>query len=67
MTYVQLNPDDHREVRVLHRDGVWYPGWLEAYRQVEGVWSAYVRYTIAPSETCLGWFKEGRVRGGALG
>ena len=67
MTYVQLDPDEQREVQVLHTDGVWYPGFLEAYRQVEGVWSAYLRYPNAPSETYIGWFEEGRVRGTGLG
>ena len=32
-----------REVHVQHSDGLWYPGSLEAHRQVEGVWSGYVR------------------------
>jgi hypothetical protein len=66
MTYVQLDPEEHREVRVQHSDGVWYPGYLEAYRQVEGVWEGYVRYTM-PSETRLAWFEEGRIRGGRRG
>jgi hypothetical protein len=43
MTYLQLDGDDQREVRVQHSDGVWYPGTLEAYRKVEGVWECYVR------------------------
>jgi hypothetical protein len=62
MTYVQLDADDHRPVQVHLDDGLWVPAWLEAYRQVEGVWSGYVRYTTAPSETRLGWFEEGRIR-----
>lgn len=32
-------------------DGRWVDGWLEAQRKVEGVWSGYVRYSTAPSET----------------
>jgi hypothetical protein len=67
MTYVDLEPDDHREVTVQHSDGLRYPGHLKAYRKVEGVWKGYVRYTTAPSETRLAWFEEGRIRGGGLG
>jgi len=42
-------------------------GSLEAQRKVEGVWSGFVRYTPAPSETYLGWFEEGRLRAAAPG
>ena len=44
-------------------DGLWVPGFIEAYRKVEGVWSGFVRYTLAPDATHLGWFEEGRIRG----
>jgi hypothetical protein len=33
-----IAPDDYRDVQVQHRDDLWYPGTLEAYRKVEGVW-----------------------------
>ena len=62
MTYVQLDPEEHRPVQVLTDEGRWVDGWLEAQRKVEGVWSGFVRYTTTPSETCLGWFEEGRIR-----
>lgn len=67
MTYVALDADEHREVRVQLDDGLWVPGWLEAYRQVEGVWSGHVRYTLGVGRTHIGWFEEGRIRGGELG
>jgi hypothetical protein len=47
------DPDEHREVRVLHSDGVWCPAPLKAYHQLEGAWSGYVRCTTAPSEMRL--------------
>lgn len=59
MTYANLEPDEHRPVQVLIDDGRRLDGWLEAARKVEGVWSGYVRFTTAPSETRLGWFEEG--------
>jgi hypothetical protein len=62
VSYVQLDPGEHRPVQVQLDDGRWVDGWLEAQRKVEGVWSAFVRYSTAPSETYLGWFEEGRVR-----
>jgi hypothetical protein len=62
MTYVDLKADDYRDVQVLHRDGNWYTGELAAYRKAGGVWEGFVRYTIAPGETYLGWFEEGRIR-----
>lgn len=40
-------------------DGIWAPGFLEAYRKVEGVWSGFVRYTLGPDATHLGWFEQG--------
>lgn len=67
MTYVTLDADEHREVRVQLDDGLWVPGWLEAYRKVEGVWSGFVRYTLGVGKTHIGWFEEGRIRGGKLG
>ena len=63
MTYVQLEPEEHRAVEVRLDDGIWVEGFLEAYRHVEGVWSGFVRYTLGPGETHLNWFEEGRIRG----
>ena len=62
MTYVDLPPDDYRDVEVQTDDGLWHPGRLQAYRQVEGVWSAFVRYSTGPGENRLGWFEEPRIR-----
>jgi hypothetical protein len=63
MTYVQLDGHEARPVEVQLDDGIWAPGLLEAYRKVEGVWSGFVRYSLGPDETHLGWFEEGRIRG----
>ena len=60
MTYVDLEPDDYRDVQVQHRDGNWYTGELAAHRKPEGMWEGYVGYTLAPSETYLGCSRTGR-------
>lgn len=67
MTYLELDGDgdEARPVEVQMDDGIWVPGSLEAYRKVEGVWSGFVRYTLAAGATQSGWFEEGRVRGHA--
>ena len=59
--YVDLRPDDTRPVEV-EWNGSWYPGELEAYRRVDGVWFGWVRFTTGLAETRLGWFPEGRIR-----
>jgi hypothetical protein len=63
MTYVDLTPDEHRRVEVRLDDGLWCPGRLESYRQVEGVWSGFVRYSTSPGQELTGWFEEPRIRG----
>ncbi len=63
MTYHQLDGHDARPIEVQLDDGIWAPGFLEAYRKVEGVWSGFVRYSLAADQTHLGWFEEGRIRG----
>jgi hypothetical protein len=64
VTYVELPPEEHRHVQVQLDDGLWYEGWLESYRKVEGVWSGLVRYAPEPgAEGELGWFEEPRIRG----
>jgi hypothetical protein len=45
VTYVDLPWEKHRLVRVQHDDGTRCNGWLEAYRQVDGVWSGFLRYS----------------------
>jgi hypothetical protein len=47
VTDVDLRPDNTRPVQVLHTDGRWYEGELQAYRQIDRAWSGCVRYTIA--------------------
>ena len=47
MTYHHLDGRDAQPVEVQLDDGTWAPGFLEAYRNVEGVWSGFVRYTRA--------------------
>ena len=59
MTNVHLGQQHARPVQVLTAEGSWVDGWLEAYRKVEGVWSGFVRYSTAPSETYLGWVRGG--------
>ncbi|WP_148576064.1 hypothetical protein [Nocardioides caldifontis] len=65
MTYVDLRPDNVRPVQVQLDDGLWVEGTLEVERKVEGVWQGWVRYTVAVSETYVGWFEEPRIRSGA--
>ncbi len=62
MTYVDLRPDNVRPVQVLTHDGRWVDGNLEAYRQRDGVWSGWVRYSTGFAETRVGWFEEERIR-----
>jgi hypothetical protein len=62
MTYLDLPVEQHRLVQVQHDDGRWCEGWLEAYRQVDGVWSGFVRYWTGPGVNYLGWFEEPRIR-----
>jgi hypothetical protein len=62
MTYVDLPWDQPRPVQVQLDDGVWCDGYLESYRQVEGVWSGFVRYSTEPGVNYLGWFQEPRIR-----
>ena len=63
VTYVQLDGHEHRPVEVQLDDGIWVPGFLEAYRQVEGVWSGLVRYSLTSAEAQRTWFEEPRIRG----
>jgi hypothetical protein len=44
------------EVEVLHVDGRWYPGFLEHWRQRDGTWQGYVRYSVAVGQQHIGWF-----------
>ena len=69
MTYVDLRPHHTREVQVLVEEETWVVGWLEAYQQLDGVWSGFVRYSRridrsgkSMTETYLGWFTEDRIR-----
>lgn len=62
MTYVDLRPDNIRPVQVLTKDGTWITGDLEAYQRRDGVWEGYVRWSLGPADTYLGWFTEERIR-----
>jgi hypothetical protein len=62
VTYRDLRPDDTREVQVLHDDGAWYTGELEAYRKTDGVWAGRVRYSVAVGAQHIGWFTEDRLK-----
>ena len=64
MTHIGTTLATHRPVHVLDEDGAWAEGWLEAYREVDGAWYAYVRLT---SGRCPGWVEGRRVRGRASG
>ena len=63
MTNVDLPFEKHRPVQVRLGDGVWCDGYLELYREIEGVWSGLVRYTMEPGVTYLGWFEAPPIRG----
>lgn len=67
MTYVELDPHEHRHVQVRLDAGIWVDGSLETFRKVEGVWSGRVRYTLPSQDSQVEWFEEGRIRGAQLG
>ncbi len=67
MTYVELDPEEHRHVQVRLDDGIWIDGTLERYRKVEGVWSGQVSYHLTANDRRTEWFEEGRIRGADLG
>lgn len=60
--YVDLRPWDVRPVQVLHRDGSWYDGELEAYRQRDGRWEGRVRYAIGVGLVHIDWLDESDLR-----
>jgi hypothetical protein len=62
VSYIDLRPDDTRPVKVLHDDGRWYDGELEAYRKIDGRWSGRVRYSVAIGAQHIGWFTEDRIQ-----
>jgi|tagenome__1003787_1003787.scaffolds.fasta_scaffold15312062_1 hypothetical protein len=66
MTYVDLEPDEHRHVLVQLEDGLWCEGRLASYRKVEGVWSGWVEYAPTPGDDRGDWFEEGRIRGASV-
>lgn len=57
-----MSEDLPRLVQVLHEDGRWYDGWLEAVRRDEAGWSGFVRFTTGPDQRRLAWFGQGRIR-----
>lgn len=46
----------HLEVEVLADQGKWWPGTLEHWRQRNGRWEAWVRYSTGVGDTRIGWF-----------
>ena len=48
MTYLDLPFETHRPVQVRLNDGVWCDEYLELYREIEGAWSGFVRYSMEP-------------------
>ncbi len=58
LAFGQLHRVEHPQVEVEHSDGLWHPGSPEVYRQLQGVWSGYVRYRTSVSETRLGCFEK---------
>ena len=53
--------DPHMPVEVSH-DGEWCEGWLEAWRQDEDGWRAYVRYKADVGMTYLTWVNSDDLR-----
>ncbi len=52
----------NRPVEVLH-NGSWHRGRVEAmYRDGDGRWHAFVRYSVAPGRQFLQWRDEDEVR-----
>ena len=50
------------DVEVYANEGRWWPGHLEHWRQVDGRWEAWVRYSTGVGETRIGWFAAEDVR-----
>jgi hypothetical protein len=66
MSYVDLGTNDFQVVQVRLDNGQWAMGSLEGYRNVDGVWSGYVRYSSG-GQSHVDWMVESRIRGGPLG
>jgi hypothetical protein len=43
-------------------DSVWHPGQLEAWREQNGRWRGYVRWTVGVGRRRLGWVDQDRLR-----
>ena len=54
MTYHQLDGHEAHPVEVQLDDGIWAPGFLEAYRKVEGMWSGLRAVHLAADQTLRG-------------
>ena len=62
MPYLDLRPDNVREVQVLV-DGNWVPGDLEAHRRdASGAWNGWVRWRRIAGQSHVDWFTEEQVR-----
>ncbi len=43
-------------------DDAWWPGDLEHWRQRDGRWEAWIRYSTGVGETRIGWFDADAIR-----
>ena len=50
------------EVEVPADDGHWWPGFLEHWRQRDGHWEGWVRYSTGVGQTHIGWFPAEELR-----
>jgi hypothetical protein len=56
-----------RRVQVKLDAGSWILGTLDAEREVDGVWSGFVRYSADAGHVSYEWFEQSRIRGYVLG
>ena len=62
VSLVDVRPVKFVEVLV---DGVWHPGQLEAWREQDGCWRGFSRWTVGrDGMRHLGWIDQDRLRPG---
>lgn len=62
MTYVDLDPAEHRAVEVKLYNGRWVIGHLEAYRRDRGgTWRGFVRWSEGVGLTRIAWLGKGLI------
>jgi hypothetical protein len=64
--YVDLRPWNTRPVEVLI-DGIWRPGELQVYRQRDGRWEGWVRWSASPGSQYIGWYAAAELRAASWG